>query len=72
MSFEQVAEDRVVLEQMSESGRARQIIDGDKFDFRIAERGAQNVAANPAEAVDANLHCHGEFSFVRFEKSVKS
>ena len=54
----QVAQDGIVFEQMSESGRARQVIDGDKIDLGIAERGAQNVAANPAEAVDANLNCH--------------
>src|SRR5206468_2547879 len=38
----QVAQDRIVLEQMSESGRARQVIDGDEINLGIAERGAQN------------------------------
>ena len=54
----QVAQDRVVLEQVSQRCRAGQVVDGDKFDFGIAKRGAQNVAANAAEAVDANLNCH--------------
>ena len=54
----QIAEDRVVLEQVSQSCRAGQVVDGNKFDLGIAERGAQNVAANSAEAVDANLNCH--------------
>ena len=54
----QVAEDGVVLEQVSQGRRAGQVVDGDKFDFGIAERGAENVAANAAEAVDANLYCH--------------
>ena len=54
----QVAQDRVVLEQVSQRCRAGEVIYGNKIDFFIAKRGAQNVAANAAEAVDANLNCH--------------
>ena len=54
----QIAEDRVVLEQVRQRCRAGQVVDGNKINFGIAERGAQNVAANAAEAVDANLNCH--------------
>ena len=57
----EVAEDRVVLEQVGQGGRAGQVVDGNKFDLGIAERGAQNVAANAAEAVDANLNCCHDF-----------
>ena len=54
----QVAEDRVVLEQVGQGGRAGQVVDGNKFNFRIAKSGAKNVAANAAEAIDTNLNCH--------------
>ena len=54
----EVAEDRVVLEQMGKRCRAGQVVNGNKIDLGIAEGGAQNVAANSAEAVDANLNCH--------------
>ena len=53
-----VAQNRVVLEQVSQRCRAGQVVDGDKIDFGVAKRGAQNVAANAAEAVDTNLYCH--------------
>ena len=65
----QVAQNRVVLEQMGQSRRAGQVVDGNKIDLRIAESGAQNVAANAAEAVDTNLNCHVYFSFVMGESS---
>ncbi len=54
----QIAKNRVVLEQVGESRRAGQVVNGYKIDLGIAEGGAQNVAANSAKAVDANLHCH--------------
>ena len=60
----QISKNRVVLEQVGESRRAGQVVNGNKIDLGIAEGGAQNVAANSAEAVDANLHCHEIFSFV--------
>ena len=54
----QVAEDGVVLEQVGERGGGGEVVDGDEFDVRVAERGAENVASDAAEAVDANLDCH--------------
>jgi hypothetical protein len=54
----QVAQDRVVLEQVSQRRRAGQVVDGDKIDVVVAKRGAQNIASNAAEAVDTNLYCH--------------
>src|SRR5208337_537564 len=54
----QVAEDRVVLEQVGQGSRAGQVVDGNKINLRISKCGAQNVAANAAEAVDSNLYCH--------------
>jgi hypothetical protein len=43
---------------MGQGRRTGQIVDGDKIDLGIAERGPQNIAANAAEAVDTNLNCH--------------
>ena len=54
----QVAEDGIVLEQMGQRCRAGQVIDRYKFDFRIAERGPEHVAAYTAKAIDANLYSH--------------
>src|SRR5579859_1687675 len=56
----QVAQNRIVLEQMSQSGGAGQVIDGHKFDIRIVNGGAQHVASDAAKAVNANFDCHGE------------
>ena len=52
------------LSRWASVARAGQVINGDKIDLGIAERGAKNVAANAAEAIDANLNCHALFSFV--------
>jgi hypothetical protein len=43
---------------MGEDCGAGEIVDGNKFNFRIAQSGAENVTANAAEAVYANLDCH--------------
>jgi hypothetical protein len=43
---------------MGQRSRAGQVIDGDKFNFRIAERGPEHVAAYTAKAIDANLYSH--------------
>ena len=54
----QVTQDGVILEQMGQRCRAGQVIDRYKFNFRIAERGPEHVAADTAKAIDANLYCH--------------
>ena len=54
----QVAQDRVVLEQVGQRRGAGQVVDGNKIDLLIAKRGAQNIAANAAEAIDSNFNCH--------------
>jgi hypothetical protein len=36
----QVAEDRVVFEQVGQRGRAGQVVDGNKINFLVAKRGA--------------------------------
>jgi hypothetical protein len=47
-----------VLEKMGKNCGAGEIVYGDKFDFRVTQSCAENVAADAAEAVDANLDCH--------------
>ena len=54
----EVAEDGVVLEQVGEGGGGGEVVDGDEFDVRVAESGAEDVASDAAEAVDAYLYCH--------------
>ena len=54
----QVAEHRVVLQQVRERVRARQIVDRDEVDVLVAERRAHDVAADAAEPVDADPDSH--------------
>jgi hypothetical protein len=49
----EVAEDGVVLEQVGEGRRGGEVVDGDEFDVRVADCGAEDVASDAAEAVDA-------------------
>ena len=53
-----IAEDRVVLEQMSQGRRGGEVVYGYEFNLRVAESGTKDVASNAAEAVDAYLYCH--------------
>jgi hypothetical protein len=43
---------------MSERGRSGQVVDGDKLDLGVANCGAEDVASDAAEAVNAYLYCH--------------
>src|SRR6267154_1522646 len=54
----QIAEDGVVLQKMSESFRVGHVVDGDELDFFVVERGAHDITADAAEAVDAYLDGH--------------
>ncbi len=54
----EVSEDGIVLEQVGEGGRGGEVVDGDEFDVGVAESGAEDVASDAAEAVDAYLYCH--------------
>ena len=54
----QVAENGVVLQQVCQRFRISQIVDRHEFQIRIIERGAQHVAADASEAVNANFDCH--------------
>src|SRR5579863_6494513 len=54
----QITENGVVLEQVSESFGVREIVDCDEFDVGIIERGAQYVASDAAETVNAYFNSH--------------
>jgi hypothetical protein len=65
----QVAENRVVLEQMGECRRIGEVVDRDDVDIVMRHRRAQNVATDSTETVDANLDGHalppGVFAAIR-------
>ena len=54
----QVAEDGVVLEEMSERGGRGEVIYGDEFNLGIAEGGAEDITSDAAETVDTYFDCH--------------
>ena len=54
----QVAEHRVVLQQVRERGGVGQVVHRDEIDVLVAERRPHDVAADAPEPVDADLHCH--------------
>ena len=54
----QVAQNRVVLQQVSQRLGIGQVVDGHKFEVGIIERSAQHVAPNAAKAVNAYFNCH--------------
>ena len=54
----QVAQNGIIFEQMRQRCRAGQIIHRYKFNFRVAERSPEDVAADTAKTIDANLYSH--------------
>ena len=54
----EVAENGIVFQQMRERGRAGEIVHGDIFNARIAQRRAEQIAANAAKTINANFDCH--------------
>src|SRR5258708_1916837 len=54
----EIAKNGVVLQKVRESLRVRDVVDGDELNVLIVERGAHDVAADAAEAVDAYLDGH--------------
>jgi hypothetical protein len=54
----QGAEHGVVLQQVRERGRIREVVDRDEVDAGIAHRGADDVAPDSSEPVDPNFHGH--------------
>src|SRR5580658_137541 len=55
----EASEDGIVLKQMGEGLGVGEIINGDEFDVAAVYGGANDVAADAAEAVDAYFDCHG-------------
>jgi hypothetical protein len=52
-------EDRVVLEQVAHGRGVDQVVDGDELDVGSRRvRRAEDVAPDPPETVDPDLHCH--------------
>ena len=68
----QVAEHRVVLEQVRQRRRVGEIVHRDEIDVLVAERGAHDVAADAAEAIDANLHSHRTVTSRRRRRPARS
>ena len=55
----ETTENAVVLEQVSQHRRGRDVVDGDDLELGgTLSGGAQHVASDAAEAVDANSHSH--------------
>ena len=55
----QVAEDRVVFQQVRERGRVRDVVHGHELELLVVQRGPKDVAPDAAEAIDthADRHC---------------
>src|SRR5579859_6307911 len=54
----EVAEHRVVLQEMCQGFGVSKVVDGYEFDFRMIERGAHYVAADATEPVNPDFDCH--------------
>jgi hypothetical protein len=54
-AIRQIAEDRIVFQQMRERLGIRDVVDGNDFDRGIAKRGAQDVATDASEAIDSHF-----------------
>jgi hypothetical protein len=54
----EVAEDRVVLQQMGQRRGIREVVDRHKIDAALGERCAHDVAPDAPEPIDANSHGH--------------
>ncbi len=54
----QTAEGRVVLEQVSDGGRIREVVRGDKLYVGVVQPGSDHISTNAAEAVDSYLDGH--------------
>ena len=54
----EIAKDRVVLEEVGQGPRIRDVVDRDDLEVAPAQGGAVDVAPNAAKPIDANLHRH--------------
>ena len=56
--FWNIAENGVVLEQVGQCFRAGEIVHCNKFNFRIFQGGAKDIAPDAPETVDSNFYSH--------------
>jgi hypothetical protein len=61
----EIAEHGIILKQVCEGFRVRQIVDRDNIDVRITDCGAVDIASDAPKAVYANLHRHCENALLR-------
>ena len=61
----EIAEDRIVLQQMRERLRVGDVVHGHKLDRRIAQRRAKNVPPDAAKTVDSYFNRHASSSDLR-------
>src|SRR4029079_8263250 len=54
----QVPEDGVVLQEMRERGRVRDVVDGHELELLVVKGGTKDVAPDAAEAIDAHADRH--------------
>src|SRR5881398_111490 len=54
----EIAEDRVVLEEVGQGGRIRDVVDRNDLEVAPAQGGAVDIAPDAAKPIDANLHRH--------------
>ncbi len=61
----EIAEHRVVLEEMGQRGGVGQVVDRDEIDLLVPHRGAHDVAPDPPEPVDAHFDGHVDLAPLR-------
>src|ERR1035441_9187441 len=54
----EIAQDRIVFQQMRERLRIRDVVDRDNLDRGIAEHGAKDIFSDASKSVDAYFHGH--------------
>ena len=57
----QIAQHRIVFQQMCQRLCIGNIVDPDEVDVLVAQRGAKNIAADAAKSIDAYFDCHSRF-----------
>src|SRR5262249_15040457 len=54
----EIAEDRVILQEVSKRVRVGQIIYGNEVKFLVSQCGSQNIAPDATEPIDPNFNRH--------------
>ena len=61
----ELAVDGVIFEHISHIIRGDEVVDGNNFNFRVGQAGAEDQTADAAEAVDTNFD-HGDYLLIIF------